>query len=843
MDQEIFHKIEAIAQSVVSSRKIVVVDSRFENVFVPFFFKHNFDSIFSVQTEADLLEELGLKSILWQEKMLLYKVWCDAKFLATSKNMGAYRGSLLSFIEDLYTFWKQHQKKEWYENLKEGRALFFKELFGVFENYRDEYAIDERIEKVEKVLNQDRDDVFIFVSCGHDVRDIFPKNKSFFISIDSRYQEKKMPETSSRSTFLEFSSPVEEVQDVFLWVDQKLKKQERAVIIYFNYGDADRINQYLKKKKIPILFDRQTSLNETSCAQYILDWLSFWRSGFSMEKFFRYHQKNLFNLSEEKIESIFGSHATFYEQVIKYRRSSFIFYASYQLRSFTENKRKKEWQQFCEDMQAPWRHFDALPYCFDLSCQHTYKIEDLTSVVLYLLDQYCKKNETPSYRRAFQKVLEHCPQNITLSLADFERYLKMCWMKTSFKEESSCPLNPVYLVSLKSFCFSAKSSVCVLGASADKFSNRPVHSFFYPEEEPIEMKEAYQKQQKKRESLFREILGRDFLELRVSFSRKEHYLAEESGRPATLALAFLGTPQLQEEQSFALDLLRARDKRTIKYPFPKNISVTGILQLIYCPRRFFVSQILKIPQKEHHNEVWMDQRLYGILLHQAFENIVLESKQNLDRTHLYGVGEKILRRWCYHRPAVQFKERFFWEKKYREAFSQFFDVIYPWIESASHIDTEKIFRTPLDDLGFKGCILKGQMDALVHQDDQIILVDYKTGRCPSGPIKGVYKLQLLLYLWMHQRQQKTSKKLKGVLLYQEGMKDVSWSQDQDAWVRSFLEAVNDVFSENYFPVDNGRSKDLKNCLYCSFPKMCQTQGESVSEAWLEAYKYLQKFLK
>jgi ATP-dependent helicase/DNAse subunit B len=178
-----------------------------------------------------------------------------------------------------------------------------------------------------------------------------------------------------------------------------------------------------------------------------------------------------------------------------------------------------------------------------------------------------------------------------------------------------------------------------------------------------------------------------------------------------------------------------------KYGEDSYIRVTDIDSYRTCPRKFFIEKILRLEPPEI-KEYEVEARLLGTIIHKIMEELISRPFVSLDE--LMVSAEKILERLLKEQPVEDY-----WGELIKDSFLSILPEIYEVEgnlrdEGYSFMEAEH----PVEGEVIKGIKLRGKIDRVDRKDNEVELIDYKTGGADlsrTKVIKNGANLQLFLY--------------------------------------------------------------------------------------------------
>jgi len=249
----------------------------------------------------------------------------------------------------------------------------------------------------------------------------------------------------------------------------------------------------------------------------------------------------------------------------------------------------------------------------------------------------------------------------------------------------------------------------------------------------------------------------------------------------------------------------------MEYDFTKvELSASRLKIYLDCKRRYYLQYIKKIEEATIPTDE-STERLVGIFLHQALENIYQEKKPFLDSDRLYQALQKEL----YIKSEDDAVLRFYvdiWLERLR-AFCE--NEANRFREGSEVAYVEKNLSCD-----YRGMKLKGSIDRIDSYHDKLYVIDYKSGKIPSTSKKGLehesnFQLQFYYILAgtlgevadVHYYDL-TNAKLVDEALFDEKMMQLEKHLDE-------MKEIN----QNFTMTDNH-----KKCEYCPYIKICDRVG-------------------
>lgn len=215
--------------------------------------------------------------------------------------------------------------------------------------------------------------------------------------------------------------------------------------------------------------------------------------------------------------------------------------------------------------------------------------------------------------------------------------------------------------------------------------------------------------------------------------------------------------------------------------------------LLDCKRKFYYKYVRKIDNKEEKNR--------GISIHEALHKTLITPPESLESY------EEKLFSTLYKEASV--KERFDLEVEWEESLRRFCKKDFETLQRYS-----RELETWLSEIEVNGFYLSSNVDRLDKNDEEIILIDYKTNRDVSQLLKDDHNFQLLFYaLWAKKNHAE-----KNIIT---GFYDLKNSHfiEVDAFEKesALYEALESLPKEN---MNYEKCEDSKLCYYCEYQTAC-----------------------
>ncbi|MCD4694190.1 ATP-dependent helicase [bacterium] len=265
-------------------------------------------------------------------------------------------------------------------------------------------------------------------------------------------------------------------------------------------------------------------------------------------------------------------------------------------------------------------------------------------------------------------------------------------------------------------------------------------------------------------------------------------------------------------------------KNSDKLPIPTTFSYTQIMTFINCPYQYRFAHILKVPSKGK-SVFSFGKTLHGVLekmfkiinnrreMNQGnlFENKNCNNKELITLEEIFNLYEESwINDWYESKKS---KEEYF--KKGKKILKDFYNKYKDsWPEV---ILLEKGFNFKINVDG-EHCAIRGAMDRVDQDGDEIKIIDYKTGQMPKdGKLVFNKKLQLLIY--QIATRDLFRQKVKSLSFYYlENNKEIEFlggEKDIKKAEEKIIKTIQDIKKGDFSP------KSGPLCKYCDFKDICE----------------------
>jgi len=252
-----------------------------------------------------------------------------------------------------------------------------------------------------------------------------------------------------------------------------------------------------------------------------------------------------------------------------------------------------------------------------------------------------------------------------------------------------------------------------------------------------------------------------------------------------------------------------------------KFSATALNKYLRCPLTFYFENILRVPMARTTAMGFGNAIHYALEMY--FRSLNEKSKENSaipPKEFLLEYFEKGMERYHSHFTTLEYQNYLTHGKKVLETY---FDYYHDHWSDPKEYKLEYV----VDDVSVEGIPIKGKLDKLIFYEDQLEVVDYKTGRYKAAKLKpplgpddngGDYWRQLTFYKLLLDNDPKRT------LKYTSGTMDFVEQSNNQFYRRSLViskldtELVIDQIKESYDRLNNhdftGCGED--NCKWCTF---------------------------
>jgi hypothetical protein len=275
----------------------------------------------------------------------------------------------------------------------------------------------------------------------------------------------------------------------------------------------------------------------------------------------------------------------------------------------------------------------------------------------------------------------------------------------------------------------------------------------------------------------------------------------------------------------------------------KGFSASSLASYIYCPLKYYFEQIAKLKKPDEVKGI--DQMIFGRILHKAMENIY--KNQFKPTSHFY--DNLLLDHYIDAAIKEEYSDKQLSGNDYllQSVIKELISRIILIDKDTSNLEIISIEETfgfdfPLDNQ--TNIFIKGIFDRLDFVDNQLRILDYKTG---SGSLTipkdftavftnsdNKIAFQLLLYVYIFNKQQHGEKRkehlvgkeiLAGAYLLKKNSKAITFLNkgktiDEDL-MELFEEHLHKLLADILNPsIPFTQTDDYKKCGYCDFKNIC-----------------------
>ena len=253
----------------------------------------------------------------------------------------------------------------------------------------------------------------------------------------------------------------------------------------------------------------------------------------------------------------------------------------------------------------------------------------------------------------------------------------------------------------------------------------------------------------------------------------------------------------------------------------RSWSATAIENYFNCPRKFYFSNVLKLPEiKEHDVFEVLDPASFGSLAHKMME--LLGNDKSISKDNFVEICTQAFENELLQRPPILLEKKKALLKEFVEMMKRSYDVD---VANNNKIlfkeeDVEALHAAT-------GLKIHGFPDRIESSDIGDIVVDFKTMRSTNRKSNNVEEcLQVMIYAWLMEENGLSNNIIKGEYRYLRWGKSVSCVYNEDTKEQLF--GLFEEFADGL--KDKNFCANQNNCKYCCYEKICNWYTDNMENA-------------